>query len=162
MKKMLPWIITILLAITLIAVVAMLLYNNILGPSDGTSATNAEQTVNDVETQKYDAAEILEMSSEIRDIKTNLLDPSYIVMMNLSFQLDSADTKEEFEQIKELVFRPIIINQLGDMNPEELNGSAGRDALTAKLLTLMNERLKQVSEGKLLKVNITDVLVTQI
>ncbi|MFB9329706.1 flagellar basal body-associated FliL family protein [Paenibacillus aurantiacus] len=162
MKKMLPWLITILLAITLIAVVAIVLFNNILGGGSNDSANQAKESVQNVKAEKITADELVAVTSELTGIKTNLSDPTYIVQIDFAFQLDKAETKEEFEKIKEFAIKPIIISTLGDSNPEEVSGSQGKDALKSKLLNLINEKLAESSEGKLVNVTITNILVAQI
>ncbi|MFD1906091.1 hypothetical protein ACFTAO_26830 [Paenibacillus rhizoplanae] len=95
---MLPWLITILLAVTLIVVAAFLLMDKIF-PGDGNEVSKAVQNV---ETKKMTADEIVEMTAEIQDIKTNLADPDYILSVDIALQLDSAASKEEFEKIKSI------------------------------------------------------------
>ncbi|MBB3109399.1 flagellar FliL protein [Paenibacillus phyllosphaerae] len=161
MKKMLPWLITILLAITLIAVVAIVLFNNILGSGAETN-NHAAESVKNVEVEKISADELVAVTSEITDIKTNLADPSFIGVFSFAFQLDNEHTKEEFEKIKEFAIKPIIISTLSDTNPEEVSGSKGADALKSKLLNAINAKLQESSEGKLVSVTITNKIVTEI
>jgi flagellar protein FliL len=153
MKKMLPWLITILLAITLIVLAAFLLMGKFF-PGD-TNEVNA--AVENVEAKHLTADEIVELTSEITDIKTNLADPDYLVMIDFAFQLDSATAKEEFEKIKEIKIKPIIIKTLADTNPEQLNGAQGKDQLNSKLVNLIN---KTLTEGKLTEVEMTDFVLT--
>ncbi|RAP76253.1 flagellar basal body-associated FliL family protein [Paenibacillus montanisoli] len=159
MKKMLPWLITILLAITLIAIVAVILYKSMMSeePKDaaGKAASNAEA----VQAEMLDADERVELTSEIKDIKTNLADPEYIAVLGLAFQLDEKSTKEDFDKISNIQIKPIIIRTLSDMKPEQINGSAGKDELCAKLLNLINPVLP---EGKLVKIEVTDYIVTRL
>lgn len=152
MKKMLPWLITILLAITLIVVAAFLLMDKIF-PSD-TNDVNA--AVQNVEAKKLSADEIVETTAEISDIKTNLADPDYIVSINFAFQLDTAKSKEEFEKIKEIKIKPLIIKALADTKPEELNGANGKDQLSSKLVNLIN---KTLTEGKLTQIEVTNFIL---
>ncbi|HUC90965.1 MAG TPA: flagellar basal body-associated FliL family protein [Paenibacillus sp.] len=160
MKKMLPWLITILLAIALIAVVAVFLFNQFFDDSGKDAAAAAIESVEAVKPEKISASERVELTAEIQDIRTNLLDTDYVVVMNFAFQLDSKKTKEDFEKIKDIQIKPIIIRTLSDMTPEELKGSKGKDALTAKLLNLINPELPEKS--KLTKVEITNFIITTI
>ncbi|SET43538.1 flagellar basal body-associated FliL family protein [Paenibacillus sp. NFR01] len=153
MKKMLPWLITILLAITLIVVAAFLLMDQIF-PKD---TNNANTAVQNVETKSLSADEIVELTAEITDIKTNLADPEYLVSIKLAFQLDSAKAKEEFEKIKEIKIKPLIIKMLADTKPNELNGASGKDQFSAKLVNIIN---KTLTEGKLTDVEFTDYILT--
>ena len=152
MKKMLPWLITILLAITLIVVAAFILTDKLLGDDDKVS-----QAVNSVSTSKFTADEIVELTSEITDIKTNLSDPDYLVLMNFAFQLSDSKSKEEFDKIKEIKIKPIIIKTLADTNPDSLNGSEGKDQLSAKLINLIN---KTLTSGTLTQIEITNFILT--
>ncbi|MDR9854548.1 flagellar basal body-associated FliL family protein [Paenibacillus sp. VCA1] len=154
MKKMLPWLITILLAITLIVIAAVLLKPQLLGEGN-----NSKTGAHAVEGKKLSADELVEMTSEIKDIKTNLADQDYIVLMNFAFQLNDKKSKEAFDKIKEFKIKPIIIKTLADTKPEELKGSNGKDQLSAKLINLIN---KTLTDGKLNQIEITEYLVTPI
>ncbi|AIQ47855.1 flagellar basal body protein FliL [Paenibacillus sp. FSL R7-0273] len=155
MKKMLPWLITILLAITLIVVAAFLLMDRIF-PSD---VNDVNAAVQNMEVERLSADEIVELSTEITDIKTNLADPDYIVLINFAFQLNTVKAKEDFEKIKDLKIKPLLIKTLADTKPEELNGANGKDQLSSKLVNLIN---KTLTEGKLTQVEVTNFIMTSI
>lgn len=157
MKKMVPWLITILLAITLIVVAAFLLIRSETKPEAGQEVNHVVQGV--TEPEKLSADELVEVTAAIDDIKTNLADPSYVVVMNFAFQLDNAHSKEAFEKIKEFKIKPIIIKTLADTTPEELNGAKGKDNLSSKLLNLIN---KSLPEGKVIQIDITNFIITTI
>jgi flagellar FliL protein len=152
MKKMLPWLITILLAITLIVIAAFLLWGKIF-PNDSNAVNDAVQKV---ETKHLSADEIVKLTAEITDIKTNLADPDYIVQIDFAFQLNSAKSKEEFDKIKDIKIKPIIIKTLADTKPEELNGANGKDQLSSKLVNLIN---KTLTEGKITQIEVTKYLL---
>ncbi|WP_339320200.1 flagellar basal body-associated FliL family protein [Paenibacillus sp. FSL R10-2734] len=152
MKKMLPWLLTILLAITLIVIAAFLLMDKIF-PKD---ANDVNAAVQSVETKYLTADEIVELTAEITEIKTNLADPDYIVQIDFAFQLNSAKSKEAFEKIKEIKIKPIIIKTLADTKPEELNGANGKDQLSSKLVNLIN---KTLTEGKITQIEVTKFLL---
>ncbi|OUM96973.1 MAG: flagellar basal body protein FliL [Thermobacillus sp. ZCTH02-B1] len=156
MKRMLPWLITILLAITLIVVAAIFIYDRVFNDDRGSEAA---KIVEQVEREKLTADERVAMTAEIQDIRTNLLDTDYIVVMSFAFQLDSKKAKEEFEKIKEIAIKPLIIRTLSDMTEEQLRGSKGKDELNAKLFNLINPEL---THGKLTKVEITNFIITRI
>lgn len=157
MKKMVPWLITILLAITLIVVAAFLLIRSETKPEAGEEVNHVVQGV--TEPEKLSADELVEVTATIDDIKTNLSDPSYVVVMNFAFQLDNAHSKEAFEKIKDFKIKPIIIKTLADTTPEELNGAKGKDNLSSKLLNLIN---KSLPEGKVIQIDITNFIITTI
>ncbi|WP_211745939.1 flagellar basal body-associated FliL family protein [Paenibacillus sp. Marseille-Q4541] len=151
MKKMLPWLTTAMLAITLIVLAIFILTGQMDGAKDKTAS--AEGNV-----QKHlSADEIVEVTSEITDVKTNLADPSYLVQMNFSFQLNTKKAKEEFEKIKDIVVTPIIIQKLAETKPEELNKTAGRKSFNNELTDLIN---KELTEGRLQDIRITKFLST--
>lgn len=151
MKKMLPWISTIMLAVTLIVLVTIIM--------KGQMNEGNEQPTTKVSDSKphLSADEIVEVSSEIIDIKTNLADPNYLVQMNFAFQLDSKKAKEDFEKIKDLVVTPIIIQKLADTSPETLNVTSGRKKFNSELKVLIN---KELTEGQLQDIRITKFLST--
>lgn len=152
MKKMLPWLITILLTITLIVVAAFLLWDKIFPPD----ANEVNAAVQNVETKLLTVDQIVEQTAEIKDIKTNLADPDYIVQIDFAIQLNSAKSKEAFEKIKEIKIKPIILKTLADTKPEELNGAHGKDQLSSKLVNLIN---KTLTEGKITQIEVTKYLL---
>ncbi|WP_127592516.1 flagellar basal body-associated FliL family protein [Paenibacillus lautus] len=154
MKKMLPWLVTILLSITLIVLAIFLLSDKLLG-DNGKSQASA----NAAALPKLSADEIVAMTSEIDGIKTNLADPNYIAQMSFAFQLSDKKAKEEFEKIKNIKIKPIIIKTLADTKPELLNDSKGREQFNAKLVNLVN---KSLTSGRLIQIEMTDVIVTEI
>jgi flagellar FliL protein len=155
---MLPWLITILLAITLIVVAAFFIYDRLFNDS-GSGSGEVDKIVEQVEPEKLTADERVEMTAEIQDIRTNLLDTNYVVVMSLAFRLDSKKAKEEFEKIKDISIKPIIIRTLSDMTEEELRGSKGKDELNARLFNLINPEL---THGRLTKVEITNIIIQRI
>jgi len=156
MKKMLPWLITTLLAITLIAIVAVILYNSLFLNNDKEAGGDNNAVV---EVKKLSADERVEVTSELKDFRRNLFDPEYYVVMSFAFQLDSKKAKEDFDKILEIEIKPIINRTLADMTAEQLQGSKGEDELESKLLNLINPVL---SKGKLVKVEITNFTITEI
>ncbi|MET3207704.1 UNVERIFIED_CONTAM: flagellar FliL protein [Paenibacillus sp. PvR008] len=157
MKKMLPWLITILLAITLIAGAAFVLVPALSGKKS--EATPNAQAAQAEQLPRLSADELVEVSSEITGIKTNLADADYIVQMNLSFQLNDAKAKESFEKIKDISIKPIVIQLLADTKPDELRTAKGRDQFSDKLTDLIN---KSLPEGHLGNAKITDFLLAAI
>ncbi len=154
MKKMLPWLITILLSITLIAIVAIILFKSFFtDPKEQATETKT------IEVKVLSADERVEVTSELKDFRRNLKDPEYVVVLSFAFQLDSKKTKEEFDKLTEIEIRPIINRTLADMTADELKGSQGEDALESKLLNLINPI---IPKGKLVKVEITNFIITEI
>lgn len=160
MKKMLPWLVSLLLAITLIVTVGIYVWNQYFSGSDSKDpGVQAAESVKHVEAKPISADEMIKVASELTDIKTNISDPSYVVVVSFAFQLDSEKSKEEFDKIKEIVVKPIVNRALWQMTPEDLQGTKGKDELCAGLVNAINAVL---SEGKLTKVEIKDFIVQQI
>lgn len=155
MKKLLPWLITMLLAITLIVVAVFLVFSN---SSKDTNAS-AEKKAETKQEKKLSAKEIVAVSSDITNIKTNLSDASYIVQIDFSFQLDTAKTKAEFDEIKEITIKPIVLMTLADTTPESLSTVKGKTQLNTKLKNLIN---KSLPEGQVVSVSITNFMLATI
>ncbi|UNK16701.1 flagellar basal body-associated FliL family protein [Paenibacillus sp. N3/727] len=150
MKKMLPWLVTIMLSITLIVLAVFLLSDKMLGKDEsGAIAAPAPTPV-------LSADEIVEVTAEIIDVKTNLADPDYIAAMSFSFQLRNKKAKEDFDKIKEIKVKPIIIKTLADTKPENLKDSKATEQFTERLLDQIN---KTLPNGQLIHIEITNKLV---
>ncbi|PWW39776.1 MULTISPECIES: flagellar basal body-associated FliL family protein [Paenibacillus] len=139
MKKMLPWLATSLLAITLIVVVVMVFMQ---GPNGNKIDTHTAAAAE----KKMTADEIVAVSSELGEIKTNLADIDHVVVVSFSFKLSDKKAKEDFEKIKEITVKPIIIQTFADTKSDELATAKGRIQFNKKLTELINEALP---EGKL-------------
>ncbi|MBR2568500.1 MAG: flagellar basal body protein FliL, partial [Paenibacillus sp.] len=83
MKRMLPWIITMLLALTLIVLIVIMLMNT---TGNGPTAGQVEQG-SEAHMKRLTADEILEVTSTIGDITTNLANQDQIVRIAFAFQL---------------------------------------------------------------------------
>lgn len=161
MKKLLPWLVSLLLAITLIAIVVIYFWSTMF--EDDKSADpdqEAKESVENVQAAPpISADEMIKVTSELTDIKTNLSDPDYVVILSLAFTLEDEDAKEEFDKIKDLKIKPLVNRALWVMSPEDMSGTKGKDQLTAGLINSVNSVL---SEGKLTKVEITDFIISPI
>lgn len=156
-KKMLPWLIMILIAITLITVAAFILWDFIMKESDPTDANaKAQELAESVDPKPLTAKERMDLSFHIEDVTNNLSDIDYVVKVSFSFLLDNQLVKAEMEQAKPWIL-DIIGNILSDTNPNEITGSRGRDVLKAKLINQINPILH---EGKLLEVSISDLIIS--
>ncbi|OMF17335.1 flagellar basal body protein FliL [Paenibacillus amylolyticus] len=140
MKKMMPWLATMLLAITLIVVVVFVFMQGQNGNKNDTHTAAAS------EAKRMTADEIVEVSSELGEIKTNLADTDHVVVVSFSFKLSDKTAKEDFEKIKEITVKPIIIQTFADTKSEELATAKGRVQFNERLTGLINEALP---EGKL-------------
>jgi flagellar FliL protein len=159
MKKLLPWLVSLLLAITLIVIVSYYFWNTSFGDKTKNPDQATKDVVENVQAKPISADELVKVTSELIDIRTNLADTDYVVQISFSFQFDSAKTKDEFDKIKENQIKPIINRALWVMSPGDMNGTKGKDQLTAGLINSINSVL---SEGKLVKVGIKGFIMTPI
>jgi len=159
MRKLLPWLVSLLLAITLIVVATFYFWNNLFGDKKSDPDKAAKAVAENVQLEPISADEMVKVTSELIDISTNLSDTDYIVKMSLAFQFDGTKAKDEFDKIKENEIRPIVNRALWVMSPEDMSGTKGKDQLTAGLINSINE---VISEGKLLKVGIKGFIMTPI
>lgn len=161
MKKLLPWLVSLLLAITLIAIVVIYFWSTMF--EDKKSADPDQQAKESVENVQaappISADEVIKVTSELTDIKTNLADPDYVVILSLAFTLDDVDAKEEFDKIKDIKIKPLVNRALWVMSPDDMSGTKGKDQLTAGLINSVNAVL---NKGKLIKVEITDFIISPI
>ena len=152
-KKMLPWVIVLLIAITLIALAAFILWDYIMEDSPQNAADKAQE----VELVKLSAEEIMSLTVTLDDITTNLADMNYVVRLSFALQAENEKTKEELDKIKHLV-EAKIIRTLADTTPDEIMGSKGFDSLSSKLINLINPLL---SNGKIQQIEITDFIISK-
>jgi flagellar FliL protein len=157
-KKLLPWLIIIMVAIAMIAVTAFVLWEYVIkDPLPDDPADRARASVADVEANRLSAKQINERTVMIEGITTNLADINYMIQISFAFQLSNKKAKEEFELLAHSV-KAIIIQTLADTKPEDIQGSAGQDALVAKLMNAINPILR---EGVVSKLEITDKIMTR-
>lgn len=159
-KKMLPWMIVILVAITLIVLAFFVLWQFVMKDDSNASVdpnTHAQQSVEDEEPEVLPAKERMELTFAMENVITNLSDLDFIVKMNLAFQMNNKHALEELELIQPSV-KAVIIRILSDTAPEEIQGSQGQDALVTKLLNQINPLLL---EGKVQQIEITDIIIQE-
>jgi flagellar FliL protein len=160
MKKLLPWLVSLLLAISLIVGATFYFWNTLFGvPKSKNPDEAAKESVQHVQADPISADEMVRVTSELIDIRTNLADTDYVVQISLSFQLDNEKAKLEFDKIKDSQIKPIINRALWVLNPGDMSGTKGKDQLTAGLINTINAVL---TEGKLTKVGITAFIMTPI
>ncbi len=141
MKKNLLTIMSIILvAITLVGVIAVVVVTKL---SDPTSAED-----------KPSIDEIVKSSVEIPEITTNLAGNDYI-KISFMVQTENKKAKEELEK-RNFQVKNIIITELSEMKAEELTGKKGKEKLQEALKTRMNELME---EGKVEKVYITSSIL---
>ncbi|RAK23377.1 flagellar FliL protein [Anoxybacillus vitaminiphilus] len=138
-NKLLSVMLIIMVAITLISVVALVVIMKFTG---------------DDETKEPTADEIVESSVDIPEITTNLADDHFIKVA-FKLQTDSKKAKEEAEK-RNFQIQNIIIEQLSEMKAEDFHGKQGKAALRNRLKEEMN---KLMQEGKIVEVYITSFII---
>lgn len=159
MKKMLPWLVSLLLAITLIVIAGLYSWDTFFGKKSADGPEAAQESVKQVEAKVLSAAERSKVTSDLNDIKTNLSDTNYIVIFGFTFQLDSSKAKTEFDEVKDSVIKPIVNRALWNTTPAEMQGTKGKDDLVAELINEINPVL---TEGKVVKIGITNFLMQEL
>lgn len=139
-KKLLTIILIMLVAITLVGVIAVVVVTKL---SDPTSAED-----------KPSIDEIVKSSVEIPEITTNLAGNDYI-KISFMVQTDSKKAKEELEK-RNFQVENIIITELSEMKATDLTGKKGKEKLQNTLKTKINELME---EGKVEKVYITSSIL---
>ncbi|MDF2723226.1 MAG: flagellar basal body-associated protein FliL [Paenibacillus sp.] len=155
-NKMLQWLIMILIAITLIALASFILWDYLDNRNQSNDpAEAAASSVENVKPKKMSAQEIKDYTIEVKDITTNLAGKNY-VKVSFAFLLENSKAKEEFELLTTRV-RSIIIQTLADLTADQASGSKGQDLINTTLINKINPIL---SKGKLVRVDITDINIT--
>jgi flagellar FliL protein len=155
-KKMLPWILVIVLTVTLLAWSAFILWNH-FQQSAPTDPRDASKKIDaPVEQKHIPANERAEMSFPIDDVVVNLADPQYFVNVSFTFEMDSVEAKKEIELLS-FKIKNEINTTLMDTLPDNIRGSKGVDALSA---TLINRTNTLLTEGKVRSIYVTKLIIT--
>ncbi|MGE7595124.1 flagellar basal body-associated protein FliL [Peribacillus frigoritolerans] len=139
-KNLLTIMLIILVAITLVGVIAVVVVTKL---SDPTSAED-----------KPSIDEIVQSSVEVPEITTNLAGNDYI-KISFMVQTENKKAKEELEK-RNFQVKNIFITELSEMKAEDLSGKKGKEKLQEALKTRMNELME---EGKVEKVYITSSIL---
>ncbi|MFE0506482.1 flagellar basal body-associated protein FliL [Peribacillus butanolivorans] len=139
-KKLLTIMLIMMVAITLVGVIAVVVVTKL---SDPTSAEG-----------KPSIDEIIKSSVEIPEITTNLSGNDYI-KISFMVQTENKKAKEELEK-RSFQVKNIIIAELSEMKATELTGKKGKEKLQDTLKTRINELME---EGKVEKVYITSSIL---
>jgi flagellar protein FliL len=138
-NKLLSVMLIIMVAITLISVVALVVMMRFTGDDEKKAPT---------------ADEIVESSVDIPEITTNLSDDRFIKIA-FKFQTDGKKAKEEAEK-RNFQIQNIIIEELSEMKAEDFKGKQGKVALENRL---KEETNKLMQEGKIVQVYITSFIL---
>lgn len=154
-KKMLPWVIMLLVVITLIVVAAFLLWDKLFSDTAADPNDVARQSVEEVESTRLSAQQLKDQSVDMNDMLTNLTTGEFI-KVSFTFVLSSEKAKSEFELLDAKV-KHIINLTLADLSPDDVKGSHGYDFLSSTLINKINQELRV---GKVREVLITNLVIT--
>jgi flagellar FliL protein len=138
-NKLLTIMLIILVCITLIGVIALLIVSQ-LNKGD--------------EEEKPSIDEIIESSVDIAEITTNLAGENFI-RISLKVQTDSLEAAEELSK-RDFQVKNIVITELSEMTPEQLDGKEGKVAFESSLKTKINELMES---GEVQQVYITSYII---
>jgi len=153
-RRMLPWLIMILVVITIIVVTAVLLWSYLM-QDNNRDLIGAASGVSNVEAGRMPAEKVRELTVEVKDVLTNLKTGEFI-KISFAFEMTNEPGKEEFTLL-DFKIRAVIINTLSDLTPEDVAGSKGKDYISS---TLMNEINGILQKGKVRAINITDFVLS--
>jgi flagellar FliL protein len=139
-NKLLTIMVIILVAITLVGVIAIVAVTKF----SGDAAAHKQPSID----------EIVKASVDIPEITTNLADGDFI-KISFTVQTDSKKAKEELEK-RNFQVKNIIITELSETKAEELRGKAGKEKLQEKIKAAVNGLMQ---EGHVEKVYITSSIL---
>ena len=138
-NKLLTIMLIILVCITLLGVVALLFISQLNKPDEETGPT---------------IDEIVESSIDIPEITTNLAGNKFI-RISLKVQTDSKEAAEELIK-RDFQVKNIVITELSEMTPEDLEGKQGKATFQSSLKTKVNELM---DDGEVQQVYITSYII---
>ncbi|MBS4172525.1 flagellar basal body-associated protein FliL [Bacillus sp. FJAT-49736] len=138
-NKMLTTMMIILLVILLAGAVAIIVIYKL----DHSSANKAPSI-----------DEVVKQSVDVPEITTNLKSNNFI---KISFKLETNSTKAQKELAKrDFQVKNIIIDQLSELSPNDLQGQSGKDKLRMDLKDAIS---KIMQDGKVVNVYITSYVI---
>lgn len=138
-NKLLTIMLIILVCITLLGVVALLFISQLNKPDEESGPT---------------IDEIVESSIDIPEITTNLAGNKFI-RISLKVQTDSKEAAEELIK-RDFQVKNIVITELSEMTPEDLEGKQGKATFQSSLKTKINELM---GDGEVQQVYITSYII---
>ncbi|WP_144509249.1 flagellar basal body-associated protein FliL [Bacillus sp. FJAT-22090] len=139
-NKLLTIMLIILVSITLVGVIALLLIFQL-------NKGDKEETGPTID-------EIVESSVDIPEITTNLSTNKFI-RISLKVQTDSTKAGEELTK-RDFQVKDIVITELSEMTPEDLEGKQGKANFQSLLKAKINELM---DEGEVQQVYITSYII---
>lgn len=138
-NKLFNMALIIIIALSLLGVVAFVLWQMYLSPDAGGHDAKEQPVLTADEMVKY--------TVDTGEITTNLLTNNYIII-RFSITTDSEDSKEELAKRTPQV-NQIIIKTLAGLTPDDIKGTEGLNKLEAKI---MNQISSVLQEGKIVQV----------
>ncbi|MBD7942689.1 flagellar basal body-associated protein FliL [Psychrobacillus sp. FSL K6-2684] len=138
-SKVLTIMLIILVSLTLVGVVALIVFL---------------QLNNGDESKEPTIDEIVESSVDIQEITTNLAGDKFI-RISMKVQTDSTEAAEELTK-RDFQVKNILITELSEMTPEDLEGKQGKLTLESSLKTKINELM---DDGEVQQVYITSYII---
>ncbi|MFJ8063814.1 flagellar basal body-associated protein FliL [Psychrobacillus sp. NPDC096426] len=138
-NKLLTIMLIILVSITLVGVIALLIIFQLNKGDEETGPT---------------IDEIVESSVDIPEITTNLAGNKFI-RISLKVQMDSPEAAEELLK-RDFQVKNIVITELSEMTPADLEGKQGKTVFQAALKTKIDELM---DEGEVQQVYITSYII---
>lgn len=156
LKKLLPFLIIILIVITLVVctlIFGLKVLNKKSQSNDPT--TNAVTSVKSVTSKPLTPAKIKQFTVQMPDITTNIATQDKSAIVGLAFELENAKAVAEFNDLQ-LKVKNIIIQTLADLTDVELSGSKGQDNLVSIIINKVNAIMQS---GKVSQIDITNFMV---
>ena len=126
-NKLLTITLIVLVCITLVGIIFLTLYLTLgKGENDKENEIEKEPTID----------EIVEASVDIPEITTNIGKQQFI-RISLKIQTENAKAAEELAK-REFQVKNIVIQELSEMTPKELEGKAGKRAFEEALKSFLN------------------------
>ncbi len=138
-NKVLTITLIILVCITLLGVVALVLVT---------------QLKNDDTAKDPTIDEIIETSVDVGEITTNLAGKQFI-RISLKIQTDNKKAAEELAK-REFQVKNIVIQELSEMTPQDLEGKVGKQVFEDSIKSNLNPLMQ---DGKVKKVYITSYII---
>ncbi|MFJ7933148.1 flagellar basal body-associated protein FliL [Sporosarcina sp. NPDC096371] len=138
-NKVLTISLIILVCITLIGVVALVLVMQL-----NKGGEEKEPTID----------EIIENSVDVQEITTNLAGKQFI-RISLKVQTDNTKAAEELAK-REFQVKNIVIQELSEMTPQDLEGKVGKQAFEDSISSHLNQLMQA---GEVQKVYITSYII---
>lgn len=138
-NKLLTIMLIILVCITLLGVVALLVVSQI-NKKDASDEPTIDQ--------------IVESSIDIPEITTNLVGNKFI-RISLKIQSDGPEAAEELIK-RDFQIKNIVITELSEMTPDELEGKQGKISFQSSIKTKINELM---DNGEVQQVYITSYII---